>query len=66
MAKVSSGSMDGVHPYTSSEFWIDPANHFWENEWYSKESKEYLRENLVQEAWRNLDKHAKEDFLPKN
>lgn len=67
MPKVSSGSMDGVHPYTRPEFWTNPKNWYWweRKEMYTSEGRDYLF-GVVRKAQKELDKHSKEDFLPQN
>ena len=41
----SNTSIEGKkHPYLKKDFWIQPINHFWENENYTEEGKEICRE----------------------
>ena len=44
LIKCSSGDSKHIHPYLRAGFWMNAANHYWENGNYAERTKERLRE----------------------
>lgn len=42
MSRQKSSSGAEMHPYRRLSFWMDPANHFWNTDYYSQKSKDYF------------------------
>ena len=47
MSKTKTKGQRVNHPYLNINFWLEPANQFWNKDIYSKQSKDYFNQLLV-------------------